>query len=262
MLEGIPDTDLDARRGFHGGAHAHPDDLALILPPLGERLEHGEAGGTHLAGLPSQDAGSGRLESAVDLVQAHLIVSDWPALLVEVDAEHEYGVDELGVAEVVPAELVLRSDRIDPRRTWTRGPAAEGDTQDLSREPAFHELGPRRGPTVEARVVERAPLEARALRAYLAKVRAVELAGRERAPRSSDEERRELLVKPQAAEVAGHEVAHRELELVETRLAEVDVRESGAPYRDDAFDALLRVGLILHVSRGPPAQQYSGPGRK
>src|SRR5207244_10878131 len=106
-------------------------------------------------------------------------------------------------------------------------------TQELSREAAFHELGPRRRPPVETGIVERALLEACSLGAYLTKVRAVELAGRERAPRPRDEEWRELLVKPQAAEVAGHQVSDGELELVDADLPAVDVRASGAPYRTD-----------------------------
>src|SRR2546430_3521936 len=124
MLEGIPDADLDARRGFHGGTHAHPDDLALILPPLGERLEHGEAGGTHFAGLPAQNIRARRLEPAVEFVEPHVVVSEWPPLLVEIDPENKDGVDELRVAEVVPAEVVLRSHRNDPRPTGTGRPAA------------------------------------------------------------------------------------------------------------------------------------------
>src|SRR5438132_626430 len=253
MLEGVPDADLDACRSLHGGAHPHTDDLALVLPPLGERLEHGEAGGTHFAGLPAQNIRARGLEPAVEFVEPHVVVSEWPPLLVEIDPEHEDGVDQLRVAEVIPAEVVLRSHRIDPRRTGTGGPAAESDTQDLSREAAFHELGPRRRPPVETGIVERALLEACSLGAYLTKVRAVELAGRERAPRPSDEERRELLVEPQAAEIAGHEVADGELELVEARLAEVDVRESGAPHRDDAGLNVvrLRFAVVLgHCARG------------
>src|SRR5207245_8330817 len=97
--------------------------------------------------------------------------------------------------------------------------------QDLSREAAFDELGPRRGPPVETGIVERALLEACSLGAYLTHVRAVELARYERAPRARHEERSELLVEAETAKVAGDEVADGEIELVEARLAEVDVRE-------------------------------------
>src|SRR5438477_9632151 len=83
VLESVPDPNLDSRRGLYGGAHAHPDDLALVLPPLGERLEHGEARGAHLAGLPPQNLRPGGFEPAMELIQAHVIVSDRPALLVE-----------------------------------------------------------------------------------------------------------------------------------------------------------------------------------
>src|ERR1700730_12587469 len=112
-------------------------------------------------------------------VEPHVVVSLRPALLVEVDPEDENRVDELRVAEVVPAEVVLRTDWIDPRGSRARRPAAERHAHDLSRKAALDELGARRAPAVQPRVVERAFLEAGALRRDLAHVRAIELARHE-----------------------------------------------------------------------------------
>src|SRR4051812_31326167 len=176
MLQRVPDPDLDARSGFHGGTDAHADDLALVLPALRERLKHGEAGGTHLAGLPAQDVRPRGLESPVELVQANVVVADRPALLLEVDPEDEDRVDELGVAEVVAAEVILRADWVDPRRPRPRRPAAERRAHDLPGEATVHEFRTRGRPAVEPRVVERALLEARAFRRDRTHVGTIELA--------------------------------------------------------------------------------------
>src|SRR2546423_950591 len=136
----------------------------------------GEAGGTHLARLPPQDVGARRFEPTMELVEPHIVVALWPALLAEIDSEHEDRVDELGVAEVVSAEIVLRPDRVDSRRAGTRRPATERDAHDLAGEAAVDELSPRRGPAVEPRIVERTLLEARALGHDLTEVGSVELA--------------------------------------------------------------------------------------
>ena len=89
MLERVPDPDLDAWSGLDRGTDAHADDLALVLPALGERLEHGEAGGAHVAGLPSQDVGSRGFQAAVELVEPYVVVAERPALLLEVYPEDE-----------------------------------------------------------------------------------------------------------------------------------------------------------------------------
>src|SRR5438309_2034673 len=170
----------------------------------------------------------------MELVEPHVVVTHRPALLVEIDPEHEHRVDELCIAKVVASEFVLRPHWVNPGRARTGGPAREGHADDLPREAALDELRARWSPTVELGVVKRALLEPGSLGADLAKVRAVELARRECAPRPRDEERRELLVEAEAAKVARDEVGDGEVEFVEAGLPEVDVREPGAPHRDDA----------------------------
>src|SRR5438552_8541270 len=188
----------------------------------------------------------------MELVEPHIVVALWPALLAEIDSEHEDRVDELGVAEIVSAEIVLRPDRVDPRRAGTRRPSTERDAHDLAGEAAVDELSPRRGPAVEPRIVERTLLEARALGHDLTEVGSVELAGHEGASRPRYEERSELLVETQAAEVACDEVGDGDLALVEARLPKVDVREPGAPHRDDAGLNVVRLTCAAQLGHCAP----------
>src|SRR5205823_8996789 len=108
------------------------------------------------------------------------------------------------------------------------------------------------------------PLEACALWADLAQISPVELAGGECAPRVCHEEGGELFVEAQASKIAGHEVADGKLELVEARLPKVDVREAGAPHRDDAGLNVVRLRcavLLGHCVRGSAVlrARASGP---
>jgi len=207
---------------------------------------------THLAGLPSQDVRPRGFEAAMELVEPHVVVPLRPALLAQINAKHEHRVDQLRIPEVVASKFILRTDRIDPGGTWTRRPSAERDAHYLAGEAAFDELSPRRSPAVEARVVERTLLEARSLGRDVAHVRAVELARHERAPRSRHEERRELLIEAQAAEVARDEVGDGEIELVEARLPEIDVREPGAAHRNDAGLNVVRLRCAVLLGHSAP----------
>ena len=156
--------------------------------------------------------------------------------------KNEDGVDELGVAEVVPAELVARSRRIDACRSLARGLSGEGDFDDLAGEAALDELSPGRRPPIELRVLEGAALESRSFGADLAEIRAVETTEPEDAPRPGAKERLEPIAEPQPAEIAADEVRDRELELFELGLAEVDVGQRRSPEDDDRL--AVAVGAV------------------
>src|SRR5205814_9175674 len=81
---------------------------------------------------------------------------------------------------------------------------------------------------------------------------AVELARDERASRPGHEERSELLVEAQAAEVARDKVSDGEVELVEARLPEVDFRGPGAPHRDDARLNVVRLRCAVLLGHSAP----------
>src|SRR5213593_1197086 len=225
-LEQAPEPVLEARGRLLGRADAHGDDVALGLPAVRERPEHHERGPARLALVPAQHLGLHALDTLREAVEPHIVFTGGPELRIEIDPEHEDGVQELRAAEVVPAELVACSRRIDPLRARARGPPRERHVGERSGEPAPDELRARGRPAVEPRVVEDAALEARALGARVAQIRFLETAGGEDTTRPGREERLETVREAQPAEIAGDEVGHLDLQRVETRLAEVDLGQT------------------------------------
>src|SRR6185436_5813241 len=102
--------------------------------------------------------------------------------------------DQVGLPEVVAAELVDLAHRIEVLGARAPRPAVDADVRDASRERAVDELCGEGLPAIDLRVVETAALEARLAGADRAHVRLIEAALAEDAPPPGREQRLESAV--------------------------------------------------------------------
>src|SRR6266508_708047 len=226
---------------LHGGRrgpallHATADDRHLVRVELRRRLQHVER---FLAGrmlAPLEHVTPRRRDALVDLVEHDVLVTRRPALTEDVDAVHERHADEIGGGEVVSLERVHLARGIEAVGQAAPGASVEADFGDAAGEDALEELAAEGLPTVEARIRERAPLEARLTRTNGGEVGVVEVALAEDALAPTREERLEAAIERLTAEVAALEDAALRRDGVERRAPEIRVTDRDAVEHQDAL---------------------------